>query len=121
MFYAMVWCSPVDVVVTAPAADRLYAGKRRAMRPLWRFASLGGLLGLAAATVTQFQEPQLFRSRSMPSWRKGDLVTHPARPEWGTGKLTADGNDERVQVRFQSGGDRVLAPLMAKLVRVPSE
>ncbi len=36
----------IDIVVTEPAAARMYAGKRRAMRPLWRFASLGGLLGL---------------------------------------------------------------------------
>ena len=44
----------IDVVVTAPAAERLYAGKRRAMRPLWRFASLGGLLGLGAGTFVAF-------------------------------------------------------------------
>ncbi|HYW50176.1 MAG TPA: hypothetical protein VE861_06205 [Gemmatimonadaceae bacterium] len=44
----------IDVVVTAPAAGRLYAGKRRAMRPLWRFASLGGLFGLAGGAFVAF-------------------------------------------------------------------
>lgn len=44
----------IDVVVTQPAADRLYAGKHRAMRPLWRFASIGGLLGLGGGTLIAF-------------------------------------------------------------------
>lgn len=44
----------IDVVVTEPAAERMYAGKKRAMRPLWRFASLGGVLGLAGGAVVAF-------------------------------------------------------------------
>ena len=44
----------IDVVVTQPAADRMYAGKRRAMRPLWRFASLGGVLGLGGGALVAF-------------------------------------------------------------------
>jgi hypothetical protein len=44
----------IDVVVTEPAADRMYAGKRRAMRPLWRFASIGGILGLGFGAFVAF-------------------------------------------------------------------
>jgi uncharacterized protein YneF (UPF0154 family) len=44
----------IDVVVTKPAADRLYSGKHRAMRPLWRFASIGGLLGLGGGALVAF-------------------------------------------------------------------
>ena len=44
----------IDVVVTEPAAQKLYAGKRRAMRPLWRFASIGGILGLGAGALVAF-------------------------------------------------------------------
>jgi len=44
----------IDVVVTQPAADRLYQGKHRAMRPLWRFASIGGLLGLGGGALVAF-------------------------------------------------------------------
>ncbi len=44
----------IDVIVTQPAADRLYSGKRRAMRPLWRFASIGGLLGLGGGAFVAF-------------------------------------------------------------------
>lgn len=44
----------IDVVVTEPAAERMYAGKRRAMRPLWRFASIGGLLGLGGGAFVAF-------------------------------------------------------------------
>lgn len=44
----------IDVVVTQPAADRMYAGKRRAMRPLWRFASIGGILGLGGGALVAF-------------------------------------------------------------------
>jgi hypothetical protein len=44
----------IDIVVTEPAAERMYAGKRRAMRPLWRFASLGGLLGLGGGAFVAF-------------------------------------------------------------------
>jgi hypothetical protein len=41
----------IDVVVTENAAERMYAGKRRAMRPLWKFASIGGILGLAGGAA----------------------------------------------------------------------
>ena len=44
----------IDVVVTEPAADKMYAGKRRAMRPLWRFASIGGILGLGSGALVAF-------------------------------------------------------------------
>ena len=44
----------IDVVVTPKAADAMYSGKRRAMRPLWRFASIGGLLGLGSGTIVAF-------------------------------------------------------------------
>lgn len=44
----------IDVIVTQPAAERMYAGKRRAMRPLWRFASIGGLLGLGGGAFVAF-------------------------------------------------------------------
>lgn len=44
----------IDVVVTQPAAERMYSGKRRAMRPLWRFASIGGLLGLGGGAIVAF-------------------------------------------------------------------
>lgn len=44
----------IDVVVTQPAAERMYAGKRRAMRPLWRFASIGGLFGLGGGALVAF-------------------------------------------------------------------
>jgi len=44
----------IDVVVTQAAADSMYAGKRRAMRPLWRFASIGGLLGLVGGALVAF-------------------------------------------------------------------
>lgn len=41
----------IDVIVTERAAQSMYAGKRRAMRPLWRFASVGGLLGLVGGAL----------------------------------------------------------------------
>lgn len=44
----------IDVIVTQSAADRLYAGKRRAMRPLWKFASLGGIFGLGGGAFVAF-------------------------------------------------------------------
>ncbi len=44
----------IDIVVTEPAAEKMYAGKRRAMRPLWRFASLGGILGLGGGALVAF-------------------------------------------------------------------
>ena len=44
----------IDVIVTQPAANRMYAGKRRAMRPLWRFASIGGILGLGGGALVAF-------------------------------------------------------------------
>lgn len=44
----------IDVVVTERAATAMYAGKRRAMRPLWRFASLGGLFGLGSGAFVAF-------------------------------------------------------------------
>ncbi len=44
----------IDVVVTQKAAEQMYSGKRRAMRPLWRFASLGGLFGLGGGAFVAF-------------------------------------------------------------------
>lgn len=44
----------IDVIVTQTAANSMYAGKRRAMRPLWRFASIGGLLGLVGGGAVAF-------------------------------------------------------------------
>lgn len=44
----------IDVVVTQKAADAMYFGKRRAMRPLWKFASLGGILGLGGGAFVAF-------------------------------------------------------------------
>ncbi len=44
----------IDVVVTEQAAKEMYAGKRRAMRPLWKFASIGGLFGLAGGALVAF-------------------------------------------------------------------
>jgi len=41
----------IDVIVTESAAKSMYAGKRRSMRPMWRFASIGGLLGLGGGAV----------------------------------------------------------------------
>lgn len=44
----------IDVVVTQKAADQMYSGKRRSMRPLWKFASLGGVFGLAGGALVAF-------------------------------------------------------------------
>jgi hypothetical protein len=44
----------IDVVVTENGAQKMYAGKRRAMRPFWRFASIGGLLGLGGGALVAF-------------------------------------------------------------------
>lgn len=44
----------IDVVVTESGAERMYSGKRRAMRPLWRFASIGGILGLGGGALVAF-------------------------------------------------------------------
>lgn len=44
----------IDVVVTQKAADAMYAGRRRAMRPLWKFASIGGMFGLGGGALVAF-------------------------------------------------------------------
>ncbi len=44
----------IDVVVTEKAAGAMYAGKRRAMIPLWKFASIGGILGLGGGALVAF-------------------------------------------------------------------
>jgi len=51
----------------------------------------------------------------MAYWRRGDKVVHPDRPEWGMGKVLANGDSERVEVRFACGGDRVLCPSLSNL------
>ncbi|SFD39644.1 DUF3553 domain-containing protein [Massilia yuzhufengensis] len=48
-------------------------------------------------------------------WRKGDKVSHPSRPEWGIGTVLANGDRERLEVRFANGGDRVLCPSLSNL------
>jgi len=46
-------------------------------------------------------------------WRKGSKVSHPGHPEWGSGTILADGDGERLEVRFAFGGDRVLCPSLS--------
>jgi hypothetical protein len=54
-------------------------------------------------------------------WRRGDRVRHPQRPEWGEGVLTADGDIDRIEVRFEKGGDRILLPAAAALERIRTD
>ena len=44
----------IDVVVTPTGAEKMYQGQRRAIRPLWKFASLGGVLGLGGGALVAF-------------------------------------------------------------------
>lgn len=84
--------------------------------------TLQGILGLFMTEhpnlAAEPVPPQQPRTSHTDGWNKGDRVKHPSRPEWGTGTLIADGSNERVEVRFRNGGDRVLVPSLAKLIRI---
>jgi hypothetical protein len=55
------------------------------------------------------------RRRDELIWRKGSKVLHPGRPEWGMGTVLANGDNERLEVRFACGGDRILCPSLSGL------
>jgi len=66
---------------------------------------------------TSVSGPQLTGEK----WRRADRVRHLQRPEWGEGVLTADGDIDRIEVRFEKGGDRVLIPATAALERIRTD
>jgi hypothetical protein len=41
----------IDVVVSEVGAQTLYGGRQLALRPMWRFASIGGMLGLLGGAL----------------------------------------------------------------------
>lgn len=47
-------------------------------------------------------------------WTVGNQVRHPAKPEWGLGKILAVLNDDKLRVRFKNAGEKLLkgAPLV---------
>jgi hypothetical protein len=76
---------------------------------------------LGAGTTTPVPTFEFRQYLDVPSglqWRRGDRVRHPRWPDWGEGVLTADGNDDRIEVRFEKGGERILVPAAAALVRI---
>jgi len=47
-------------------------------------------------------------------WTVGNQVTHPAKPEWGLGKVVAVLGDDKLRIRFKNVGEKLLkgAPLV---------
>ena len=48
------------------------------------------------------------------NWTVGTQVTHPAKPEWGLGRIVSVSAGEKLRVKFKNGGERLLkgAPLV---------
>ena len=72
--------------------------------------------GLASALGRPGNASQGQHKRVRP-WRKGDRLTHPGHPEWGIGTVLANGDTERVEIHFEFGGERILCPSFANLIR----
>lgn len=81
-------------------------------------------MNVVQAFVKQGASKPVTNDRGRPSkatrgekglWQKGEKVMHPNRPEWGIGTILANGDSDRLEVRFSSGGDRVLCPLISNL------
>ncbi len=47
---------------------------------------------------------------------KGDLVTHPAMPAWGIGKVMKIVQDGNLLVKFEGAGRKLLHPHYANLL-----
>ena len=52
---------------------------------------------------------------------KGDLVRHPAMPAWGIGKVVKTAQWGNILVRFDQGGNKLLHPGYAGLVKIPDD
>lgn len=50
---------------------------------------------------------------------KGDLVRHPAMPAWGIGTVVRTAQGGNLLVRFEQGGQKLLHPGYAGLVKIP--
>ena len=48
---------------------------------------------------------------------KGDLVTHPAMPAWGIGKVMKIVQDGNLLVKFEGAGRKLLQPHSANLLK----
>lgn len=51
-------------------------------------------------------------------YRKGALVKHTKRPDWGVGTVMADSTRDSVRVRFEDGEERTFGIPLAALVNV---
>jgi len=51
----------------------------------------------------------------------GDLVRHPAMPIWGIGKVVKTAQGGNLLIRFEQGGDKLLHPAYAGLVKIPDD
>ena len=49
------------------------------------------------------------------TFKKGDHVIHPGKPEWGPGVVTEDPQDDKVRVLFVEGGEKLLLLRHARL------
>ena len=65
------------------------------------------LLGLEFARIMRVEQVMTFK--------KGDYVSHPGKPEWGPGIVTEDPLDEKVRVLFVDGGEKLLLLRHARL------
>ena len=52
---------------------------------------------------------------------KGDLVRHPIKPSWGTGKVVRTVQGGNLLVRFNQAGNKLLHPEYAGLVKIPDD
>lgn len=49
------------------------------------------------------------------TFKKGDYVFHPGKPEWGPGVVTEEPQDDKVRVLFVEGGEKLLLLRHARL------
>ena len=54
------------------------------------------------------------------TFKKGDHVIHPGKPEWGPGVVTEDPQDDKVRVLFVEGGEKLLLLRHARLEKHPA-
>ena len=52
---------------------------------------------------------------------KGDLVTHPAMPTWGIGKVMKIVQDGNLLIKFEGAGRKLLQPHTANLLKLDDD
>jgi hypothetical protein len=109
--------------LTARRGIQQYTGRKKAVKgknnPLFHSSRLYPVLLEIELDFGNLSGNFSRRRKGMLS--KGDLVRHPAMPAWGIGTVVKSAQGGNLLVKFDQGGDKLLHPAYAGLVKISDD